>query len=322
MEIPHLCLLTHPICQQDLRGCRTSLERKPTFVFLFLTILHLLVGILVLSCGTLSESWERRYDDLCGLSDEHPKGEATVEFDLGKVVSGRFFLYYELEGFQHNHFRFSGSFSEAQMLGRYEERPAECSALNMANDHPIFPCGLLPYYFFTDSYDHDSENESFEETGIAWNGEIGNLFKEPNEQYPREWRYLLRLSPEFEGETLNEHFIVWMRITKDSHFRKLWAKAKVEELGPKLTFDINCDYSYKIFRGPRKLVLVKVGGLGGKNMFITIVNFALFALCGIFTLAFKFMCCTCGSDRDRALTLGEEIVKADGLAHDSKVVPV
>lgn len=247
-----------------------------------MAIIHFGIGILVVSLGSKSETWTKRYDNICDLGPHNDTGAGVITFDLGEVVSGRFFLYYELEGLQHNHFRFAGSYSENQMLGKYVEEASECSPLETIDDHPIFPCGLRPYYFFNDSFTALTPG-TFSETDIAWSGEIGGLFKEPSDEYPEEQRYLLNYTA-FPGETVNEHFVVWMRTAKDSHFRKLWARAVVEELGRFLRFSVSCDYPWSIYDGPRRLVLVKVGGLGGRNLFIGIVNFVLFALCGVFAL--------------------------------------
>jgi hypothetical protein len=289
-----------------------------------MTVIHLGIGILVVSLGSGSKTWVRRYDARCGIGPTNETGEGRVEFDLGGPQTGRFFLYYELDGFQHNHFRFAGSFSESQMLGKYVEDPSECSPLTTYHDQTIFPCGLRPFYFFNDSYVAD--NGAFSETDIAWKGEVNNLFKKPDDQYPDEWRYLKRYGEHFrEGETMNEHFIVWMRTAKDSHFRKLWAHSIVEELGRYVSFTVRCDYPWSIYDGPRRLVLTRVGGLGGKNTFISIINFVLFVLYGCFALTFQFMCCTCVAESERPVSLSPELlgIKLEPVqAVNDKLVPV
>jgi hypothetical protein len=192
------------------------------------------------------------------------------------------------------------------MLGKYDREPTSCSPLTEVDDTTVFPCGLLPYYFFTDSFKVEPEG-AFVENEIAWKGEVGNLFKEPSKEYTDVRRWLLELGDRFPGETINEHFVVWMRITKDSNFRKLWARAAVDSLGPQLDVAVNCTYSYDVFAGERKLVLMKMGGMGGKNIFITIVNFLLFALCGGFALIFHFMCCSCLRGKGREEELPDDI---------------
>jgi hypothetical protein len=272
-----------------------------------MAVIHLGMGILVASLGAQSQTWVKRYDARCGLGPTDEFGHTTIDFDIGEPTKGRFFLYYELDGFQHNHFRFAGSLSESQMLGKYVEDPSECSPLAKVDNNTIFPCGLRSYYFFNDTYETDSG--AFSETPIAWKGEVGNLFKKPDDQYPLEQRFLQRYDAQhFEGETMNEHFVVWMRTAKDSRFRKLWAKSVIEELPRYVSFAVHCAYPWSIYDGPRRLVLMKVGGLGGKNLFITIVSFVLFALCGIFALTFQFMCCTCVADSERPVDLWADVL--------------
>jgi hypothetical protein len=217
-----------------------------------------------------------------------------VNFSIGGATTGRFYVYYELRGFQQNHFRFQGSFSSEQLRGKYVESPLSCTPLfSDADGRDLMPCGLYPFYFFRDSYDLDPY--FFDETGISWEKEVGSLFKAPDPSGPynssRFSRHLLQWAERFPGETENEHFVVWMRTAKGPVFRKLWAKARGGQIPALVNVTIHCDFPFNDFTGERHLVLVKVGGLGGRNMFIMIVTWALFLLFAIFAALFKLSCC-------------------------------
>jgi hypothetical protein len=217
-----------------------------------------------------------------------------VDFSVGSETTGRFYVYYELHGFEQNHFRFQGSFSSGQLLGKYVESPWSCTPLFSDDDgRDLMPCGLYPFYFFRDSYDLDPA--FFDETGISWEKEIGSLFKAPDPSGPynstKYSRHLLRYARRFPGETENEHFVVWMRVAKGPVFRKLWAKARRNQIPAVVTATVHCDFPFDDFAGERHLVLVRAGALGGRNEFIMIVNWGLFLLFAAFTALFRLSCC-------------------------------
>jgi hypothetical protein len=299
-DVPRACLLTHPICQQDLRACRTSTEENPSTLFIIFSVLHLCLGLVIILCGVQSQTWTQRYDELCGFPDNET-GNADFDFDLGSVVEGRFFIYYELDGFRQNHFRLRQSFSADQLLGKYVEKPAACDPLADLNGTTLFPCGLLPINFFSDYYSIDEEGGVFADTGIAWAKEPGNLYKpavDP-EKYPQEGRHLLQSAKLFPNETMNEHFMVWMRLAKSGHFRKLWAHSVSEKVGPIVHVAVQCNFPHSMFTGQRSLVLVKVGGLGGRNLFLGIANFGIAGMCLVFMLPFKIKTCNCVAASER-----------------------
>jgi hypothetical protein len=87
----------------------------------------------------------------------------------------------------------------------------------------IFGCAdrSLPITFFSDYYSLNDKAGVFTHTEIAWANEPGNLYKpvaEP-EKSPKEGRHLLQHKELFPNETMNEHFMVWMRLAKSAHFR-------------------------------------------------------------------------------------------------------
>ena len=277
----HPCLQTHPVCQQNLRGCRPTIEHRPQIIFLIFGFVHLLIGILVLFCSMDVKEYKVRYDDKCGLNANHTTGTAEVVFN-NSAHSGIFYLYYELDDFYQPFFRIISSFSYSPLRGNYEQNPIDCELLQDEFDQTMVPCGLLSMSFFTDRY--TIQNANFTETKIAWDHEKGNLFKPPNSEYPLSARWMKDPAIEtyFPGETMNEHFIVWMRISPHPKIRKLYARAD-NGIPENVVATVSCDYSYNIFKGERYLVLVHPGGLGHKNIILGALNISMFVICLVFT---------------------------------------
>jgi hypothetical protein len=212
---------------------------------------------------------EYRYDQNSSLQ---------FTFNLTDWHSERLYFYYKLRGFQHNHFRFLNSYSSVQMLGEYDSDPETCSPLRQYPDsQDLMPCGLLPNYFFNDTFSFSDPR--FDSHGITWQNEIGNLFKSPSIEYENARRPLREWA--IENETLNPHFIVWMRIAKGSEFRKLWAKAEGVQNLTNLTVNVTRNFPNASFAGERWIVLVRPGGLGGQNYFLGMANLVMAVICAI-----------------------------------------
>ena len=78
-----------------------------------------------------------------------------------------------------------------------------------------------------------------------------------------------------------------------SDFRKLYARFDTSTnatVPANLEVTVSCNYGNGTFAGERYVVLMKTGGMGGKNEFIAYVNFALFALNLVFGLVFFCPC--------------------------------
>lgn len=329
----HPCLQTHPACQQTLRGCRPALDHNPRMFLASISFFHLACGILLLATSLSTKEYKVRYDDQCFDSDHGIPNTIQVEFD-NPEFSGNAYLYYELHGFYQSHFRFMSSFSANQFQGRYESSTDNCNptnndyftsndvkdskfALSRFNDHDAIPCpcGLFPTYFFTDTYQILDPNSGFTDKRISWRHEIKNLFKLPNSRYSDKQRWMKsssvltslststnvdeakasKMSDVFPGETLNEHFIVWMRTSHQPTFRKLYMKFNKTDndliglpttVPENLRVQVTCNYDKSVFDGERWLVLVKPNQMGGNNLVLAYINFALFVIVLLFSLTF------------------------------------
>ncbi|OHS97266.1 cell cycle control protein [Tritrichomonas foetus] len=283
----HPCLQSHPICQQNLRGCRPTLEHRPQIIFIIFGLLHLIIGILILFCSRDVVEYKMRYDDKCGLSENRTTGSTILEFD-NPASSAKFYMYYELHDFYQSHFRFANSYSKSQIRGNYVEDTNDCDPIRSEYTETMVPCGLMSQYFFTDYY--QVLNGDFSDEKIAWNHEKGNLYKMPNDEYPESARWMKdsSISRNFPNETMNEHFMVWMRLSPHKTFRKLFAISQ-NGIPQNAQVQVSCDYPYTNFHGERFVVFMKLGGLGGENLLLGILNIVMCAITIIFTVAFLMM---------------------------------
>lgn len=274
------CLQTHPLCQQNMRGCRPTSDLHSRLIFLFFSVIALGCALLTNFLGDKVKEYSIRYDNKCNEVGD----SVTINFQNANLDKA--FVYYELHGFYQNHFRISSSYSAKQMNGVYDNKP-DC----FPGDSTDLPCGLLPRMFFNDTY--DLPNETFTDKDINYKDEIKKLYSGFNTRYYKEiskynmWMLEPNFSQSFPGEIQNEHFVQWMKISMHPDFRKLYAKS-IGNVPANLKVTITCNYPKEIFDGKRYLVLAKIGRMGGKNRFISYFNFFLFAMnlifCGVFFL--------------------------------------
>ncbi|KAK8834193.1 hypothetical protein M9Y10_024410 [Tritrichomonas musculus] len=99
----YTCQQTNPICQQELRGCRQTFDRHPTFCFIIFMIFHILIGIISIGFTNDIREYKIRYDDKCGLSETNPTGTADIYFN-NPPLSGNIFFYFELHDYYQTYF--------------------------------------------------------------------------------------------------------------------------------------------------------------------------------------------------------------------------
>ena len=281
------CWYTHPICQQELRGCHLMIDHRPRFLFAALALFYLFVAVFLLAVEGDFIEYKVRYDDKCNTSDT-----ITVNINIEKQLKGNLFFYYELHNFYQNHFRFRGSQDRDQFHGRYVDSPSECAPFIRASDdaHTLAPCGLMPIYFFNDYYTLPAEY-NFQENGISWDGEIGKLFNPINENYtgPSRWMLTGIQAEYFPGELQNEHFINWMRTANNPTFKKLFAKAHGTIPKGDFPVTVTCNFDKDIFVHERYISIVRPSMFGGRNRVLYISSFVLvaFLIVGIIIFSVK-----------------------------------
>lgn len=295
------CSLTHPICQQEIRGCHAMFDHRPWKFFILLFIFYFCMGILLVATQIDFTEVKVRYDNKC--SDGQT---STISLDIPKKLTGRKFFYYELHGFYQNHFRFEGSVDYAQLAGKYDDDIRQCRPMEFDQENHVYaPCGLFPLFFFTDYYVLPSEYK-FNETGISWAGEKEALFKGLSDKYTGKSRWMKTglQSVYFPGEISNEHFIVWMRTANNPTFKKLFSYTDEEIPVGQFNVTVTCNYPKQYYSGERYISLVRPCYFGGRNKVLYITNFVLsgFILIGIFIFRF------CQSNR----RVGYDQLKNDG----------
>lgn len=277
----YTCQQTNPICQQELRGCRQTFDRHPTFCFIIFMIFHILIGIISIGFTNDIREYKIRYDDKCGLSETNPTGTADIYFN-NPPLSGNIFFYFELHDYYQTYFLMARHLSIEGIRGRLEDYPVECET----NNKTTIACEIFNKIFFLDCY--EILNGNFSELDITWRHTKGNLYKEAEGPYEDSSNWILHpnVSDYFSGEALNEHFIVWMRIAAKPNFRKLYSKSS-DGCPANLHVHVHCFYPYTLYHGERYLVLLKPDGLGGKSLMLAIFNFILSGVIVVFIVAFE-----------------------------------
>lgn len=274
---------TNPICQQTLRGCRPTFDHHPVSFFVVFAILHLLIGIISICLTNDIKEYKVRYDDKCNLSEENPTGEADIIFD-NPALEGELFFYFELHDFYQTYFLTSKKFSVTDLRSKFIDYPLQCQNDTNNTSLPIFPCGIIEQTFFTDNFIF--LNSNFSDLDISWRYEKKNLHKKSNQKNITIAPQSLNITDQKSYESVNEHFIVWMRISAHPDFRKLYAKT-YSGCVSRLHIKAHCTYSYNLYHGNRYVVLLQPNGLGGRSLVLAIFNFAFLAVNVILILLFE-----------------------------------
>lgn len=226
-----------------------------------------------------------RYDEIC----HNVSSPCIVNIHIEQTLQGRIALLYELQEYYQNHRRMFNSKSYGQLGGKYVTNSLDLSGCSpvitkggsKSQNDLYIPCGLMALSFFTDYYRWlNTSVGTFKETEIAQPSDVKHLFKPINANYTRGIRVLLD-KPDFPGETVNEHFIIWMRAAAMPTFLKLFARCDdcVIPAGD-YPIEVKMNYPKSMFHGARSIVITKAGGLGSGSHFlgITFISTGSFSL--------------------------------------------
>lgn len=165
-----------------------------------------------------------------------------LEFDIEHVLEAPVFLYYRMTNFYQNHRRYVKSYDQDQLSGTAKSESSidgtDCAPLDVRDDKPIYPCGLIANSIFNDTFNspvllnaQDGNNATtftMTNQGIAWSSDK-DLYK--NTKYssdqivpPPNWakkfpEYNSSLPPPDISEW--EEFWVWMRTAGLPTFSKM-----------------------------------------------------------------------------------------------------
>jgi hypothetical protein len=253
---------------------------------LFRIILSFLIGIFSLAYGlflSLSSSHlsshRIRYDNVC----EESSTVCIVNFTISEGMTGPIVLLYELANFHQNHRRMYNSKSYPQLAGEYAQgaQLSGCSPVIYADpredDSSLYlPCGSMALSFFNDSFNFlNTTSATFREDDIALSIDRRDRYRPLNSHYSKGIRHLLNHS-DFPGETMNEHFMVWMRASAFPTFLKLYARCENCEL-PIGTYSILVKRNYPQYEGgERYLIVAETSIVGSRFVMLPIASFVLF----------------------------------------------
>eukprot|EP00761_Pharyngomonas_kirbyi_P012784 gb/GECH01012811.1/.p1 GENE.gb/GECH01012811.1/~~gb/GECH01012811.1/.p1 ORF type:complete len:338 (+),score=61.32 gb/GECH01012811.1/:1-1014(+) len=308
--------------QQNLPAWQPVLS--PTWVigtFFIVAVIFIPVGAVLLSVSNSVHEQTIRYDDECEMQTQSAGNlycNARLEFEITQEMKSPVYMYYRLDGFYQNHRRYSQSKSDAQLAGkevglvsdcaphRYygdnasdEEREREGLENPSRNSSLIYnPCGLIAYSMFNDTFvlrtsdnnvicDGPSpENSDCKKKGIAWPADRNVKFKQGDHD---NWSFPQTYHNEPTHPLPNvtdEDFMVWMRTSALSSFRKLYRIIETDLTPGTYEIDIDQHFPVSDFGGKKYFVLSTTTALGGKNVFMGAAYITVGCLCGLVGVVF------------------------------------
>lgn len=266
----------YAIIQQDLKRCRLrTVPYYASVFFYFLGVIHLFLFCLLTNVSE-NNTVIKRYDDSCGDSKT-----CVVNFTLNSDLNPPFGLYYRLTNFKQMHRRIYSSYSEEMLAGHVASKESieKCYPFiylnNSRNISNLFvPCGLLASLVFNDTF--NIINFSYmRDNDIALNTDVDLLFSEPNSLYNQSQLWLSDTGLFISGQ-VDRHFIVWMRKSAFSPFRKLYAVSNVKMPAGNYSIAIRNNYNTSLFNGEKYFVLTENHSLspnikGATNVIVYII---------------------------------------------------
>lgn len=207
-----------------------------------------------------------------------------VPLEIKKQITKPVFFFIQIPGLSQMAFPYRNSFSDGQMkAGVYVTPPTdslkkECT-YSITNediqdvyntdlkvlypDDTAFPCGLIPKYFPTDTFEA-WENSTGVITSLTtldiWNGNTRYKYKNSNE-FAKQWL-----------DIEDPRFFVWMKESSVSSPIKLWARLN-QDISPGQYFvHINIAYNPSIFKQEKNIIIT------GNGTYFTNTNYFLVTL--------------------------------------------
>ena len=210
------------MAQQELPMWKPYLTTKKTSLLLaFFGIFLVAIGAICDGASKSVVEVRQRYDDLPGCApggDNDAREEALyaangdgiaceVTLEIPNDMEPPIYMYYRLDNFFQNHRRFEDSLPLMQLrgLGNGEDESVKCSPqlyLEGDKDKIIYPCGLVAWSFFNDTYAirKDQASESGElgplvevkNKDIAWSIDLSDALidTEPRNFNTEEYKHL------------------------------------------------------------------------------------------------------------------------------------
>eukprot|EP00742_Colponemidia_sp_Colp-10_P006224 GILJ01006668.1.p1 GENE.GILJ01006668.1~~GILJ01006668.1.p1 ORF type:complete len:372 (+),score=44.51 GILJ01006668.1:67-1182(+) len=228
-----------------------------TFVGIAAVLIPLGIMLVTTSLGVIE--FVQRYDTSCHGAT------CDVNVRLEKDMKAPVYFYYQVENFYQNHRRYMKSRSDAQLAGGNVNSAsdiADCDPMITDDDGKLLnPCGLVARSYFNDTFaltTMKGARINISENNIAWASDVAHKFKSVNQVPP----------PDI--NTTNEHFMVWMRASPMSPFRKLWGRIDTDLRADTYVLKVNNSWDVTTFKGAKSVVFSTTSFLGGRNPFLGI----------------------------------------------------
>ena len=106
-----------------------------------------------------------------------------VTFTVDEDMEAPVYVYYQLDNFYQNHRRYVKSLSFEQLRGIVDGETGDCDPLtSITTDdvkYKLNPCGLIANSLFNDVITSETATHPMTETGIAWDSDVEEKFKQP-----------------------------------------------------------------------------------------------------------------------------------------------
>ena len=275
-------LLNSPFSQQKIPSYRPNISNTTTGSIMFLLSITIIgLGIIIIFFSSMIEEEKIKYE----------KEQNNVTLNLNIKNSNTYFFYYEIENYYQNHKRYLKGVSENQLKGfnmQKNELLNDCrnaltnKEMNVTNSiDPLIklnpneisiPCGIYAKSYINLSslniylkQKNETKILNLIEKDITWKSDREIKFNN-NKNYQKQWVNMT-----------NEHFIVWMKPSGYSTFRKLYGYINLD-IG-EYEIIVKCNNCNLIDH----IVVSNVNFLGGKNISLGIVYIIL----GSFLLFFS-----------------------------------
>ncbi|KAM8770131.1 cell cycle control protein 50C-like [Rhynchonycteris naso] len=290
--------------QQHLPAHRLHLSATKVLSGFFVTGTFCLgVGIILILSAKSTKEIEINYTNICANCAE--LRENTINFDkectcsipfyLPETMQGNVYMYYKLQGFYQNLYRYSLSRSNSQLMGQDITDVGHCDLFaKTPNGTPICPCGAIANSMFNDtiilSYNLNSSihiKVPMLSSGITWWTDKFIKFQNPNSNNlpsafagtakPPFWPKPVYELDEEDAENnglINDDFIVWMRTAAFPTFKKLYRRLKRIQYFtdglPAGNYSFNITYNFPVTRyhGKKSVVLSTLTWSGGSSLFL------------------------------------------------------
>uniref|UniRef100_A0A2K5QCL3 Cell cycle control protein n=1 Tax=Cebus imitator TaxID=2715852 RepID=A0A2K5QCL3_CEBIM len=266
-------------------------------VFFTMATFCLCMGSILIVSARSTQAIEINYTRTCAncaklretASNFDKECTCSIPFYLSEKMMGNVYMYYKLQGFHQNLYRYIRSRSNRQLVGKDVKAVEDCSPFKTSNNKtPIVPCGAIANSMFNDtiilSYNINSSVQikvPMLKTGLTWwtdkyikfqNPSFKNLADEfrgttkpPN--WPSPIYELDKKDPRNNG-FLNEDFIVWMRPAAFPTFKKLYGRLNQTHHFIEGLPAGNYNFPVTRFQGEKSVVLSTLTWSGGNSLFL------------------------------------------------------